>query len=64
MHEEKEHLRSSLDGQSEAPDTLEGAWATGVQVEMLVKNREMQSGAQRETWAGCRVHIYRWKLKP
>lgn len=43
---------------------MEGAQAPGVQVEMLVRNHEMIYGTQRETWAGCRVHTYRWKLKP
>ena len=48
MYEEREYLRSSLDGQSEEPNTLEGAGAPAIQVEMLVMKSETQSGAQRE----------------
>lgn len=50
MPEERKHLRrSSLDEQSEGPDTLKEARVPDVQVEMLVRKREMQSDAQERT---------------
>lgn len=45
VHGEREHLssrRSSLDGQSREPDTLEDAGAPDIQVEVLVGKHKMQ----------------------